>query len=100
VPRLIITNPSSAWGRAGLHTHDRLLRVNGVRVATPNDFRAALSRLRSGDTVRVDVGRATGPFTATVVMAPFDRPSVRIEELPNATARQRELRTRWRAGTP
>jgi predicted metalloprotease with PDZ domain len=100
VPRLIVTNPSSAWGRAGLHTHDRLLRVNGVRVATPNDFRAALSRLRSGDTVRVDVGRATGPFTATVVMAPFDRPSVRIEELPNATARQRDLRTRWTAGTP
>src|SRR6185503_758059 len=43
--RLRLTNPASAWGRAGLHTGDRLISVDGQRVATPTDFRAWLGKL-------------------------------------------------------
>jgi predicted metalloprotease with PDZ domain len=100
VPHLIISDPGSVWGRAGLHTRDRLLRVNGARVATPTDLRSILGRLRIGDTVRIEVARPSGPFATTVVMAPYNQPSVQIEELANATPRQQMLRTKWVSGSP
>lgn len=76
--RLVISNPTSIWARAGLHSRDQLLRVNGVAIATWPELRAQLQRLRMGDTVTVEVQRDSGPYTATVVVAGFDRASVRI----------------------
>ena len=89
--RLVVTNPASIWGRAGLHSRDRLVSIDGTPVATWSDFRARMQRLRLGDTVRVQVRRPSGPFAATVIVAGFERPTVRIEQLPNATLAQRRL---------
>ena len=88
--RLVINNPASAWGRAGLHSRDRLVGLNGAPVRTWAELRAKLQALRLGDTVRVQVQRAA-PFEVTVVVAGFERPTVRIERLPNATVAQRRL---------
>src|SRR3989441_8588388 len=55
--RLIVTNPASTWGRAGLHSRDQLVSIDGTPVATWSDFRARMQRLRLGDTVRVQVRR-------------------------------------------
>jgi predicted metalloprotease with PDZ domain len=82
--RLVISNPTSAWGRAGLHSRDRLVAMDGSPVRTWPELRARLQRLRMGDTVRVHVQRATGPYSATVVVTGFDRPTVRLEGPPNA----------------
>lgn len=91
-PWLIITNPSSIWGRAGLHSRDRLVAINGAPIRTWSELRAKLQGLRLGDTVRVQVQRsAPPPFEARVVVAGFERPTVRIERLPNATVAQRRL---------
>jgi predicted metalloprotease with PDZ domain len=90
IVRLLITNPASIWGRAGLHSRDRLIGINGTPVPTWSELRTKLQGLRLGDTVRVQVQRAA-PFEATVVVAGFDRPAVRIERLPNATVAQRRL---------
>jgi predicted metalloprotease with PDZ domain len=94
---LIVVNPASIWGRAGLHSRDRLERMNGVAVRTVNDLRATLLRLRIGDTVRVEVARpgGGGPFATTVTMAGFERATVRIEPLPSASDQQRRLRDAW-----
>jgi predicted metalloprotease with PDZ domain len=100
VPRLILSNPATAWGRAGLHTGDRLISINGSRVKTPTDLRSLLSRLRSGDTVRVEVVRPTGRYATTVVLLPFDQPTVRIEELANATPKQQAIRAKWMTAAP
>ena len=83
--RLIILHPGSIWARAGLHSRDRLVSINGARVTTWPELRGVLQRLRMGDTVRVAVQRPSGggPFEATVVVAGFERPSVRIEGTPN-----------------
>jgi len=89
--RLVVTNPASIWGRAGLHSRDRLVSIDGTPVATWSDFRARMQRLRLGDTVRVQVQRSSGPFEATVIVRGFERPTVRIERLPNATLAQRRL---------
>jgi len=89
--RLVISDPLSAWGRAGLHSRDQLVALNGAAVATWPELRARLQSLHLGDTVRVQVRRPSGPFEATVVVAGFERPAVRIERLPNATVAQRRL---------
>jgi len=89
--RLVISNPSSIWGRAGLHSRDRLAGINGMPVRTWSELRAKVQGLRLGDTVRVQVQRPSGPFEATVIVAGFERPTVRIERLPNATVAQRRL---------
>ena len=87
---LIISNPASAWGRAGLHSRDRLVALNGAPVRTWPELRTKLLSLHLGDTVRLQVQREA-PFEATVVVAGFERPTVRIERLPNATVAQRRL---------
>jgi predicted metalloprotease with PDZ domain len=65
---LVITNPSSVWGRAGLHTGDRVVAVNGRPVATWPEFRQIVMRAAVGDTVRLDVRRATGAWSTSVVV--------------------------------
>ena len=89
--RLVVNNPASAWGRAGLHSRDQLVGFNGTPVKTWPELRSKLQALRLGDTVRVAVTRSTGPFVATVVVAGFERPTVQLERLPNATLAQRRL---------
>ena len=93
--RVIINNPASIWGRAGLHSGDRLVTMDGAPVTTWPDMRARLQRLRIGDTIRVTVRRPSGPFEAAVTVTGFERPTVRIDSAPNATAIQRTLRTAW-----
>jgi predicted metalloprotease with PDZ domain len=97
--RLLLTDPSSAWVRAGLHTGNRVTAVNGRPVATWPELRAAIASARIGDTVRVDVERPRdGAWTASVVVRGYDRPMVRIEELSPATERQLRLRAAWLGG--
>ncbi len=96
--RLIITNAASIWGRAGLHSRDQLLALNGAPVRTWSELRAKLQGLRLGDTVRVQVRRPSGPFEATVVVAGFERPTVHLENVEAAAAAQRRLAVAWRNG--
>ena len=86
--RLLLFTPVSVWGRAGLHSGDRLLSVNGAPLVTPLDFRNVLERVSVGDTVRSDVERSSGRKTATVVVTRYDRVAVRI--LPDSQATERQ----------
>ena len=79
--RLKISDPSSAWGKAGLHTGDRLRTMNGHPIDARDAMRAVLRQLKSGDTVHVEVDRGGVRRSATVVMAPFDRPFVQLREV-------------------
>ena len=98
--RLLISNPASLWGRAGLHTGDRVATVNGAPLPDMTAFRTLFGGLRIGDTVRIEVARAGGPFRAMVIVTGYDRPTVRLEEVADATDSQRALRARWQAGSP
>ena len=97
---LLITNPRSSWGRAGLHTNDRLLSINGAPVTTWPEMRRILLGVAIGDTVRVQVRRPAGPFTAVVIGTGLTEPIVRIEAIPTATDRQKRMRERWQSGMP
>ena len=98
--RFVLQRPESAWGRAGLHTGDRVRSINGRPITSWPDFRAVLTAAALGDTLRVEVVRDSGPYTAIVRMAGFDNPVVRIEPLPSATTRQVALRDAWLRGAP
>jgi predicted metalloprotease with PDZ domain len=97
-PRLLVWFPSTEWGRAGLHTGDRLVSWNGAAMNDAQQLRTAIMQLHIADTARVSVMRDSGEFAATVVVSGYDRPVVRIEEIPGATATQRAERARWMAG--
>jgi predicted metalloprotease with PDZ domain len=96
--RMLVVNPSSAWGRAGLHTNDQLLSIDGKRVSLWPEVRAAVNAARLGDTLRFEVKRSNGATeVAKVVMSGYSRPVVRIAELPGATPRQQAVRAAWLA---
>lgn len=94
-PMLLVTNPATVWARASFHTRDRIAEVNGAPITSVADFRAVLQRLRIGDTVTMTVQRPTGPYRGTLVVTGYDRPTVRVEEIPEATERQKALRAAW-----
>ena len=96
--RLMLNDPGSAWGRAGLHTQDRLVSVNGSQIRTWPEFRAVLTRAQIGDTLAFEVARPGGPFRTTVRIAGFDRPQVRLVELPRTDPAQLRLREQWMRG--
>jgi predicted metalloprotease with PDZ domain len=97
---LLINNPEGAWGRAGLHTGDRLVSINGQPIANQREFRQALTQLRIGDTARVEVRRPNGLFRTRVAVGGYEYPRVRLEEIAGVTERQRARRQRWIAGLP
>jgi predicted metalloprotease with PDZ domain len=97
-PRLLVSFPTTAWGRAGFHTGDRVVSWNGAALNDTQELRAAIGRLHIGDTVHVAVQRNTGPYETTVTVSGYDHPIVHISERPDATAAQRALLTRWLAG--
>ncbi|HYJ78831.1 MAG TPA: PDZ domain-containing protein [Longimicrobiaceae bacterium] len=97
--RLRVSSPDNAWARAGLHTGDRLVSVNGTAVATWAELRPIVRRARIGDTVRVTVDRPSGRFTAAVVVPPLVQPAVTLEPLPAVTERTRRIAREWEAGS-
>jgi predicted metalloprotease with PDZ domain len=95
--RLRISDPNSAWGRAGLHTGDRLVSVDEKPITTSAEFRAWVNKLRIGDTARVEVSRDGAVSKVAVVISGYDRPVVKLEEIAAATPEQERLRARWLA---
>lgn len=99
-PRFMIDDPRSAWARAGLHTGDVIVSINGT--ATP-DRRAAITAIRSlhvGDRARVELVRDGRPMTVEVAVGGYERTRVAFEDLPTVTPAQRAARARWLAAAP
>lgn len=96
--RLVITNPNTPWAKAGLHTGDRIVSVNGAPVRGWLEFRQVLQRMRIGDSTRVEVERAGQRLTVTVVAVQQPRPIVRLEELAGASPKATRLRSAWAQG--
>jgi len=92
---LRITNPQSSWGKAGLHTGDRLLSVDDTRVTTWSDFRGWLRKLKIGDVGRLVFVSNGVTKTVEVPIKPYDVPTVHLVDLPNVTAKQLALRQAW-----
>jgi predicted metalloprotease with PDZ domain len=98
LPSLLLIEPSGIWARAGLHTNDSAVSVNGAATRDARAFRRAIGALRYGDTARVAVLRAGRRVIATVPIAGYEDLRVSLEELPGATPAQLARLARWAAG--
>lgn len=99
---LLLFDPSSVWGRAGLHSGDRVLSVNDETPRTWPEFRQIVGRARIGDRLEfvVQAPGAAAPRHVVVVLTGYERPVVRIEALAELNDRQKRLRDAWLVGTP
>lgn len=98
VLRLVLTNPATAWAKAGLETGDELVAVNGTPVETYAEQQAALRPVRVGDRVKLDYRRAGKGLTVNVPATGYLRPRVRFVDRPDVTPNERSRRAAWLAG--
>jgi predicted metalloprotease with PDZ domain len=99
---LLVNNPQTIWGKAGLHSGERVLTINGTSARTWPEFRRLIGAARVGDTMHLVVMPRRGGTarTVTVQVTGFEQPTVTISEVESATEKQRRLRDAWLAGTP
>jgi len=93
--KIRITNPQSAWARAGLHTGDTLVSIDGAPVATWPDLRAWLQKAKIGKVARVVTVRDGVTRTIVVPITGYDIATVQLTELPSPTPKQLRLRNAW-----
>jgi predicted metalloprotease with PDZ domain len=96
--RFRLLDPASAWGRAGLHSGDRIVSMNGAAVTTWPAMRSILSALHIGDTLSVVVNQPSGRFVTKVGITGYDRPTAKLTALVDATPKQRAIREQWLRG--
>jgi len=96
--RIGISNPTSAWGRSGLHTGDIIKTVNGKVVANSADFRSLQRNAKIGDTIAVEIERSSKLVKIDVLITGYQQPVVHITQLPTITEKQKKLYEKWVAG--
>jgi predicted metalloprotease with PDZ domain len=96
--RLNVWFPTAPLGRAGFHTGDQLVSLNGAAIHDVAAFRAVVGQLRIGDTLRIVARRGAMSVDRALVIAGYDRPTVAVAVRADATAAQRRLRELWMAG--
>ncbi|MGH7532373.1 MAG: PDZ domain-containing protein [Gemmatimonadales bacterium] len=99
-PALVLVTPESVWGAAGLHTGDRVLRLDGAPIADAVAFRAAVRKLKVGQPAQLAIERGGQTLGIRVVIRGYDVPSVALVPIQKTTARERALAEAWMAGTP
>ncbi|HEV9035204.1 MAG TPA: PDZ domain-containing protein [Puia sp.] len=98
--RIGISNPKGCWAKAGLHTGDIIMAINGRPTNSRQDFQSAIRNLHIGDTARVTVKKQTGTNIVPVYMTGYTTPLITITEDPAATPKQKRLFRAWSSGAP
>jgi predicted metalloprotease with PDZ domain len=101
---LMLTDPRSCWGRAGLHTGDAVVAVNGHVISERTSFYTAIRTLHPGDTVTLSL-RASGPAAnggglrmVVVPVTGYQQPHAALLPV-DATSEEMQARFReWAAG--
>jgi predicted metalloprotease with PDZ domain len=96
--RLVVSNPASAWSRAGLRTGDDLLAIGGRAVHSLGDLRRELAALRIGDTAVVEIERAGAGQRVRVGVTGYSEPRIRFSDAPEVSPTARTRRARWLDG--
>ncbi|MGH7592091.1 MAG: PDZ domain-containing protein, partial [Gemmatimonadales bacterium] len=97
-PALVLVTPESAWGTAGLHTGDRVLRLDGAPITDAAEFHAAIHKLKIGQPAQLAIERGGQTVGIRVVIRGYDVPTVALVPIQKTTARERALAEAWMAG--
>lgn len=95
VYRLILTDPRSCWGRAGLHTGDPILGFEGQGIRDRPSFYTRLRAAGIGDTVSLLIRRQSSPETFRVPISGYPRPVARLLPSPDADVETEALFRSW-----
>ena len=98
VLRIRLSNPTVAWGRAGLHTGDIVKTVNGRTLVNTADFRSIQRNAKIGDSIVVEVERPSGVQKINVMITGYQQPVVNITPMPTITEKQKRLYEHWVTG--
>ena len=93
--RLFVTDPRSCWGRAGLHTGDALLTMNGHAIDLRPSFYARLNAFDAGDTVSMQIRRSGTIQTFRVSVTTYLQPIVHLVPAPDAGEDSDTLLQQW-----
>jgi predicted metalloprotease with PDZ domain len=96
----MIDDPSTIWGKAGLHTGDEIVAFNGAAIDSFPDFRRAMRTIKLGDVFPVSIVRGQTTSLVNVRVTGYDRVRVRIVDAPDVTPAQRERRRLWLIASP
>ena len=96
--RLRVSNPNSVWARAGLHTGDRIISVNGTAVRSWPELRTFFRNIAMGDSVAIVVQRGANQSTHRFRVTGYDVPAVRLLPGERVTEKQSRLLRAWVAG--
>jgi predicted metalloprotease with PDZ domain len=95
---LRVGNANSVWGKAGLHTGDRIVSVNGSAVSKWPAFRNVLRNLAIGDSISVAVQRGDQKLSKVIVVTGYDQPDVTLRQIARPSEKQQRLYRTWLAG--
>jgi len=96
--RLLVSDPTSAWARAGVRSGDELLRIDGTPVTARDQLPAFVARTRIGQRVALRLRRDGREFDVRLTLPGYTRVRATLDDDPAATPAQRALRERWLRG--
>jgi predicted metalloprotease with PDZ domain len=86
------------WGKAGLHTGDRIVSVNGSAVNKWPAFRNVLRNLAIGDSISISVQRGDQKLSKVIVVTGYDQPDVTLRQIARPSEKQERIFRAWLAG--
>jgi predicted metalloprotease with PDZ domain len=90
-----ISDPNGCWGRAGLHTNDRIISINGSQVADQRSFFRMMRNAHIGDRVEFEIEHNGTVSKRTVTVGGYKMPEVRIIDAEHISRKQLTLRDSW-----
>jgi predicted metalloprotease with PDZ domain len=96
--RLLISDPRSCWGRAGLHTGDAVLTMSGQTITIRTSFYAQRNALRMGDTVSFQIRRSGGVQMVRVGVTGYIQVVAHLQPAMDADNKTLALFRQWNSG--
>lgn len=93
--KIILTDPESCWGKAGLHTADKIISINNNPDINNRTFRNIQRSLSVGDKVEFMVEHNLKIKKIVVIVSGYNVPNAHITSLKNPTVKQQKLFNDW-----